>query len=287
MPSKATPQAGVSCLHEVPAESSMLADYLRELQLHRLQALFEERGQRREEWFGEYARSQLASDSACTSRPSWLAWRGCLPCSDGEGSSSVAVVALWAADLRAARRGVLALRLVQLSSTTHVLTSQSHVEQLERYAREQDNVEVIHSTLCRVDDLPDALTSPLRPYECWSTLLTQTGEALGRLRQRRRVELLTDDETARNKSRCVMLRLSNLDFLAATLGPAHSNPSETQPKQLWHVGLQCTNASPGVLRPRRPSVSLLCARVTCVQAGRNLAEAAREGSQIHPQCVAW
>ena len=100
------PSANVSASHCIGTDADWrapLAAVLDELRLHRLRALLEVRPVGVGEWFAEHARMQLAPGSGCSSRPLWIAWMGT--------ALGEVFVVFWAADVRAARRGVLALGL--------------------------------------------------------------------------------------------------------------------------------------------------------------------------------
>ena len=132
------PATGVSATHRVGAGAAWqapLAAMLDDLQLRRLRALLEARPVESGEWYGEHARMQLAPGSGCSSRPLWLAWMA--------AALREVFVVFWAADERAARRGVLELNLGRAARATHVLLPHTLRRQLRRCAYESEDLELL------------------------------------------------------------------------------------------------------------------------------------------------
>ena len=233
------PTANVSANHRVgttAAWQAPLATVLDELRLHRLRALLEARPVESGEWFAEHARMQLAPGSGCSSRPLWLAWMGT--------ALGEVFVVLWAAEERAARRGVLELGLGHAACATHVLMPHALHRQLRRCAYESEDLELLQracpSEAC--DAASDAgagatgqgaaahaepwpaswavLPTPLHPTTgpadacdglAWATLLVHRGEALARLRERRARAADADEVAAREKQEAVVRQLRTKD----------------------------------------------------------------------------
>mmetsp|Transcript_24520 Transcript_24520/g.40624 ORF Transcript_24520/g.40624 Transcript_24520/m.40624 type:complete len:276 (-) Transcript_24520:216-1043(-) len=218
--------SSISVAHCVPpAECPALASFLQEYRLDRFKALLEECGVQANKWFAEHARSQLTLHSGCTSYPAWVAWCGSV-CPVGLGPHSAqsgeTFLALWARDTPSARRAVLALQLLQVKGNVHVLLPHAMLEQLERCAKERDDVELsvldliagMPTRAASWTTLPNALQptiSPPKPYECWASLLVRTGEALCRLRRQRDLESEGDVGAARQKLQEISRRLLTLD----------------------------------------------------------------------------
>ena len=239
------PAARVSAAHRIGTDAAWhapLAATLDELHLQRMRALLEVRPVGSGEWFGDYASAQLAPGTGCTSRPLWLAWMS--------SALGEAFVVLWAADERAARRAVLALRLGRAAATTHVLLPHALHRQLRRCAYEADNVELLSRACaakecdavcdssdeeatdvegaCSGEERAEAwpaswaavLPAPLHPDVAaadacdglvWATLLIRSGEALARLRARRAQAADEDEVAALKKKEEIVSQFRSMD----------------------------------------------------------------------------
>ena len=226
------PSGYVSAAHRVLTDAEWqgpLAAMLDELQLHRLRALLEVRPVGTSEWFAEHALMQLAPGSGCASRPLWLAWMGT--------ALGEVFVVLWAADERAARRGVLELRLGRAARATHVLLPRRWHRQLRRCAYESEDMDLLtracpfeacdaasgadeyHGAEAHAEPWPASwgvLPAPLHPATgttdacdglAWATLLVHSGEALAQLRERRAQAADADEAAAREKQEQVTRQL--------------------------------------------------------------------------------
>ena len=233
------PSIGISATHRIGTGSEWqapLAAVLEELQLHRMRALLEKHSVSSGEWFAEHARMQLAPGMSASSRPLWLAWMGT--------ALGEVFVMFWAADERAARRGVLELGLGRAARATHVLLPHTLLRQLRRCAYESEELELLEracpAKACdAASDVSDGgvermteaqaepwpaswavLPAPLHPAaepsdECdgliWATLLERRGEALAQLRERRAQAASLDESAARAKQEEVMRQLRAKD----------------------------------------------------------------------------
>ena len=139
------PAVGISSAHHV-TERGTLQAYLGSLGLESLVADLEN-GMHTDgpAWYAEHARMQLAAGSGCDSKPAWVARVSDAP-SSSQGLLGVREVAFWAADGKAARRGLLALHLeaggLSVALVAWGLPSSDYTAQLERWAYEHEGYEL-------------------------------------------------------------------------------------------------------------------------------------------------
>lgn len=88
-----------------------------------------------------------------------------------------------------------ALQLQKTRTAAHILLPRSLIPQLERIVYERNDLELTVRELPPRDVwllLPAALQpalAPPKPYECWASLVVQSGEALSRLRTARELRV--------------------------------------------------------------------------------------------------
>lgn len=182
----------VSSLHVVAPEcAEQLARLLSDRGLRTLQGHLSERGFVGGEWLAEYAQAQLAPDSGCESRPSWVAWLFA-----PEAESATYLLSLWAEDDRAAWRALSALQLHHADVVEVRSLPRALLPQLKRWAFEHDEFELLDAGTDDYSHVVAPHTNVLPPAECSAALARRSGARLEALRQARMASSAEDEALA-------------------------------------------------------------------------------------------